>query len=135
MALISSVFQALYWYNSELWTLSSKETKKIDTFQRSFLRQIVRTRYISNKRLYKTCGVEPWSKTIKRQRLTWFGHLIRLRNSAPAKKALAEARKKVPWSTTFNLTNQSPLFFFGWLICLCFLVRCIDCISWCFALY
>ena len=89
MALISSVFL----YNSELWTLSSKETKQIDTFQRSFLRQIVRTRYISNKRLYKTCGVEPWSKTIKRQRLTWFGHLIRLPNSAPAKKALAEARK------------------------------------------
>ena len=89
VALISSIFL----YNSELWVLSSKETKKIDSFQRSFLRQIIRTRFISNVRLYKTCGVEPWSKSIKRQRLNWFGHLVRLPDSAPAKKALSEARK------------------------------------------
>ena len=89
VALVSSVFL----YNSELWSLSQKDSVRIDTFQRSFLRQIIRKRRISNKELYKVCNIEPWSTQIKRRRLTWFGHVNRLPDNAPAKLALAEARK------------------------------------------
>ena len=89
-ALISSIFL----YNCELWTLKSTDIKEIDVFHRSLLRQIVRTRFISNHRLYELCDTEPWSITIQRRRLSWFGHLIRLPDNAPAKQALAEARKR-----------------------------------------
>ena len=43
-ALVSSIFL----YNAELWTLKSTDIIKIDTFQRAFLRQIVRTKRIHN---------------------------------------------------------------------------------------
>ena len=89
VALVESIFL----YNSELWSLSCAENRKIDTFQRSFLRQIIRNRRISNNELYKAFNVEPWSTAVKRRRLTWFGHLNRLPDDAPAKRALAEARR------------------------------------------
>ena len=38
-------------------------------------------------------GTGAWSNEIKRRRLKWFGHLLRLPENAPAKQALAEARK------------------------------------------
>ena len=88
-ALISSIFL----YNSELWSLSKAQNNKMDVFQRMFLRQIVRNRKISNNEIYKLCNIEPWSNEIKRRRLKWFGHLVRLPENVPAKQALAEARK------------------------------------------
>ena len=48
IALIASIFL----YNCELWTLSYKAKQKIDTFQRKFLRQIVRSRWMKNSVLY-----------------------------------------------------------------------------------
>ena len=88
-ALISSIFL----YNSELWSLSKAQNNKLGVFQRIFLRQIIRNRKISNNEIYKLCNIEPWSNEIKRRRLKWFGHLVRLPENAPAKQALAEARK------------------------------------------
>ena len=32
--------------------------------------------------------MEPWTKTIKRRRLNWLGHLMRLHPDTPARKAL-----------------------------------------------
>ena len=81
-------------YNCEVWPLSKADSKKIDSFQRNFLRQIVRTKNITNKRLYTVCGIDPWTKTIQRRRLAWFGHLIRLPEETPTKKAYWEARSK-----------------------------------------
>ena len=88
-ALISSIFL----YNSELWSLSKARNNEMDVFQRMFLRQIIRNRKISNNEIYKLCNIEPWSNEIKRRRLKWFGHLVRLPENVPAKQALAEARK------------------------------------------
>ena len=69
---------------------------KIDTFQRKFLRQIVKSRWIKNSVLYKQCNTIPWSVTIKQKRLNWFGHLNRLPDQAPAKKAFKEALFRPP---------------------------------------
>ena len=89
-ALISSIFL----YNSELWTLSKKDQTKIDTFQRNFLRQIIRTKRINNIRLYNICRTEPWTILIQERRMKWFGHLQRLPEEAPARQAYEEATKR-----------------------------------------
>ena len=89
-ALISSIFL----YNSEIWTLNYSDKRKIDTFQRSFLRQIVRRKWIKNKHLYKKCNSKPWSETIQFRRLKWFGHMLRLPSEAPARLAFEEANVK-----------------------------------------
>ena len=92
--IFSALVTSIALYNSELWSLTSKDIKKIDTFQRAFLRQIVRNRRISNIRLYELCELVPWSLDIKKRRLTWFGHMHRLPETAPAKKAFHEATAK-----------------------------------------
>ena len=50
---------------------------------------------ISNEDLYRRCKMEPWSKIIQKRRLSWYGHLIRLSEETPAKKALEEVKRKV----------------------------------------
>ena len=92
IALIASIFL----YNAELWTLSHKAKVKIDTFQRKFLRQIVKSKWIKNSVFYKQCKTIPWSVTIKQKRLNWFGHLNRLPDQAPAKIAFKEALFRPP---------------------------------------
>ena len=112
VALISSVFL----YNSELWSLSTKNANKIDIFQRKFLRQIVGKYRISNIELYKVCELQPWSVDIRRRRLTWFGHVNRLPDNAPAKLALAEVTRpykrvrggqKTTWLSTLKKDFES----------------------------
>ena len=83
----------VFLYNCELWALTEAQAKTINTFQRRFLRKIVRCKYTPNSTLYKTCNAEPWTTTVQRRRLSWFGHLQRLDNNAPAKLAFAEIRK------------------------------------------
>ena len=84
--------EPVFLYNCELWTLTCADNNKIDSFQRNFLRQIVRTKDITNKRLYTVCNTDPWSKTIQKRRLAWFGHLIRLPEQTSAKQAFWEAK-------------------------------------------
>ena len=72
--------------------------KEIDVFQRKLLRRIFNISWqdmISNEDLYRRCKMEPWSKIIKKRRLSWYGHLIRLSEETPAKKALDEVKRKV----------------------------------------
>ena len=76
---------SLYWIRAQ--------NNKLNVFQIILLRQIIRNRKISNSEIYKLCSIEPWSNEIKRQRLKWFGNFVRLPENAPAKQALAEARK------------------------------------------
>ncbi len=44
-----------------------------------------------NKDLYKCTRQEPWSQNIKRRRLRWLGHLMRLPVETPAQQALQES--------------------------------------------
>ena len=91
-AYVSSIFL----YNSELWSINRTIAKSIDAFQRRQLRyaiDIFWPKEISNEVLYYKTKVEPWSVTIMRRRLTWLGHLLRLPNDTPARKAFREALK------------------------------------------
>ena len=42
---------------------------------------------IRNEDVYTTTKIQPWSKKIKKQRMTWFGHLIRMPSNITAKKS------------------------------------------------
>ena len=87
------VFQAyinsVFLYHSELWILTNKLEKKIDSFQRRLLRNALGFHYpkiIRNEDLYKK--IIPWSKRIRKRRLSWLGHLLRLNEETPVRKAL-----------------------------------------------
>ena len=67
--------------------------KSINIYQRRLLRKIIKTRNINNVSLYKFTEEEEWTTTIKLRRLKWFGHLCRLPENTPAKKALKESIK------------------------------------------
>ena len=88
--IFNALVKPIFLYNAELWALKSTDIKKIDTFQRGFLRQIVRNKRITNARLYELCDLVPWSEDTKKRRLTWFGHLQRLPADTPARKAFHE---------------------------------------------
>ena len=86
-AYISSIFL----YNSELWTLTKNLENKIDSFQRKLLRNVLGFHYpkiIKNEDLYKKTKVIAWSNSIRKRRLSWLGHLFRLKEETPARKAL-----------------------------------------------
>ena len=84
---------SIFLYNSELWTLTAKLEHKIDVFQRALLRcmlNVTKLDKITNQDLHEKTHSEPWSRTIKRRRLNWLGHLMRLPEDTPARQALAE---------------------------------------------
>ena len=54
-----------------------------------------RPKIVKNTELYEKTGVEKWSSIVKKRRLSWLDHLLRLDEETPAKKALAEYLRKV----------------------------------------
>jgi len=89
---------SIFLYNSELWTLTKKLEEKIDCFQRSLLRRLLDIKWpkkITNVELYEQTQEKPWSIKIKKRRLLWFGHLLRLPEDTPARQALAEYQRPV----------------------------------------
>lgn len=94
--ILNTLVMSIFLYNSELWTLTKKIETSLDIFHRKILKrmlQIFWPKKMSNKRLYEICNEEEVSKTIKRRRLRWTGHLLRLPESTPAKNALQIAGK------------------------------------------
>ena len=88
--------EPIFLYNCELWTLSSKLEKQINSFQRRQMRVAINNRYpktIKSEILYEMTNTEELSKTIKRRRLNFFGHVLRLHEETPAQKALEEVFK------------------------------------------
>ena len=118
-SLISSVFL----YNSEIWTTTKDMEEAIDTYQRTNLRKILNIRYprkITNEMLYNTTNQKPWSRIVKKRKLSFFGHMARLPDDAPAKLALNEFRntkaKKIQGGSKTDLAqanrkrNKAPRF-------------------------
>ena len=82
---------SIFLYNSELWTLTKSAEDKIDSFHTRQLRYVIGITWpkiISNKNLYDMTKAEKWSRTVKRRRLNWLGHLMRLPEDSPAYKSL-----------------------------------------------
>ena len=108
---------SIFLYNSELWTVTTKTANRIDSFQRRMLRQAINIRWskkISSQKLYEMTKVEPWSRTIRRRRLNWLGHLMRLPPETPARISLYEAlrttkRKRGKAKTTWLKVIEKDL--------------------------
>ena len=78
-------------YNSETWSLTSKQEESLDSFHRRLLRIVMNIRYpkiISSKKLYNITKETPLSTKIKKRRLALLGHILRLDPGTPAQKAL-----------------------------------------------
>ena len=96
--IFNAYVESIFLYNSEIWTLTKKLEEDIDIFQRSLLRKLLNIRWprkISNEDLYEKFQETEWSKKIKKRRLLWVGHLLRLPEDAPAKQALQECIRPV----------------------------------------
>ena len=93
-AYVSSVFL----YNSELWVLDKTLCNKIDSFHRRMLRKVLNIKWpniLKNDEVYRITNVVKWSEIIRKRRLSWLGHLLRLDENTPARIALREACKVV----------------------------------------
>ena len=87
---IASVFL----YNSEIWAVNKTLSDKIDSFHRRLLRYAINYKWpkkLTNVDLYGKTKCEPWSKTIKRRRLNFTGHVMRLNEETPVRIALKKA--------------------------------------------
>ena len=93
MRLFNTYLSSIMLYNSELWTMTKSLEKKLDAFQRRLLRKILKLswpKHCSNEKLHHITKTEPWSITIQRRRLSWAGHLLRLPENTPARRATEE---------------------------------------------
>ena len=88
--------------------------EKIDSFHRRLLRRVLNIRWpkiIKSEEVYNRTKVKKWSNVVKKRRLSWVGHLLRLDKNTPARIALKEAcrtvkRKSGPKSTWINLIKS-----------------------------
>ena len=86
---------SIFLYNSELWAITDTLQDDIDSFHRRLLRRAIDIRWpkliSNNERLYEKVKVEKWSKIIRRRRLNWLGHLMRLDEQTPVRHSLQES--------------------------------------------
>ena len=92
--LFDSYICSIFMYNSETWGITKDQENEINIFQRSLLRKIMKIKWpktISNTKLYNITKQEEWSEKIRKRRLSWLGHLLRLPENTPVHLALQEA--------------------------------------------
>ena len=97
LRLFTTHLESIFLYNSELWTMTKSNEEQIDSYHRRQLRKVIGIRWpnkINNKDLYERTKVTPWSIKILKRKISWFGHLLRLDENTPAKKALKEFCKE-----------------------------------------
>ncbi len=86
-------------YNCEIWTLTETLSEKVNTFHRKQLRRIIKSRWqrkMKNEKLYEYTKTKELTIYVRKRRLSWFGHLMRLHPDTPARKSLKEFLRPVP---------------------------------------
>ena len=85
--IISTTFTPTLCYQAQTWSISKKIERKITTCEMKCLRRAVnktRRDKIRNEVIRDMVGTKPILKQIERQRIKWFGHLMRMAPSQPA---------------------------------------------------
>jgi hypothetical protein len=94
---MSTYIDSVFLYNSELWTLTKKQTEAINSFQRRIMRRLLGVHYpdtLSNISLGEKFGYpKPWSQAIRERRFRLVGHICRLPTNAPVLQALRACRE------------------------------------------
>ena len=94
-------------YGSETWTVKEEQKRKLETNEMRMLRMIcgvtLRDR-ISNEEIRSRVHVAPLGTVITRNRLRWFGHVVRREDESLIKQALdmraerrGRGRPKLRW--------------------------------------
>ena len=89
MKAFNTYISYIFLYNSEIWTLTINQENTINSFHRKILRKYVLNvkwpNIMNNENVYTATGTKLWCETIKTR---WFGHVTRLPEDTPVKKAL-----------------------------------------------
>ena len=88
--LINSIFIPTLCYQSQTWTLNKKHTQKITTCEMRCLRKVTnntRIDRVTNTSIREKVGTRPCLNYIAKQRMKWFGHLVRMRTDQTAYEA------------------------------------------------
>ena len=109
--------ESIFLFNSEIWTLNKTSENKIDSFHRRLLRKALNIKWprkIASEELYRITKQDKWSDIIRKRRVKWYGHVIRMPDETPAKVALQEAQRRVKkprggQTTTWLATIQKDL--------------------------
>ena len=91
LRLYNSNVKAVLLYGSECWRVTREDMRKVDVFHNSCLCKICNIFWpnrISNEELCKKTGSSHMSLEIKRRRLRWLGHVLRMPNERLPKVAL-----------------------------------------------
>ena len=102
--LYDTLVQSILLYNAGTWGMSKTDEKNIDSFHRKQLKQMLGIKWphkIRNEKLYEKTKTQPLSKTITERRWKLLGHIMRLPEECPARRAMQyyfEKRtcKKIP---------------------------------------
>eukprot|EP00795_Rhopilema_esculentum_P013713 gene13713-4633_t len=118
--------EPIFMYNAELWNITTTLEKKIAGFQHRILRWMLGVKWQEKKKnteIDKIAGMTSWVDKIKEKRRRWTGHMLRLDDETPVKKALREARrpgrahrgrKKYIWITQTMTKDFKDMKLDGW---------------------
>lgn len=79
--LYSSLVKSVLFYGSECWRMTDSNLQKTEVFHINCLRKILRIffpKVITNEELYNRSMSEPIRNIIRRRRLKWLGHVLRI---------------------------------------------------------
>ena len=108
MRLYNSLIISIITYSSASWTLTKAQKKRLDAFNTKALRRIVSVRwhdYVTNASILIRTGQPPLTTTIRKLRLSAFGHICRLQPGTQAIDILTSS----PPSTWHRPRGRPPL--------------------------
>ena len=91
MKLYNALTKSVLTYNSCTWGLTMVDERNLNSFHRKQLRQVCGVYYpntIGNEELYKLTKTRPLSIDITKARWKMFGHVLRMKENTPARKAM-----------------------------------------------
>ena len=113
MQVYNSTVVSVLLYGAETWALTRTQEKKLDGFDSRSLRRIMGIRWqqrVSNEELRRRTKQPPVTSLLKKKRLRWLGHTMRMEESRIARQAMTWAvggkrkpgRPKTTWLQTIN---------------------------------
>ena len=101
-------------FGNENWNLNRRQEHRSLTMQMKFIRRVMRTRRVCKTRitiLMKIAAVPSILDEIRKNKLGWFGHVVRMDEEKPTKysyKTRAEGRNRIlRKKSTFTKTRRN----------------------------